>query len=493
MPLSLKTWLYFAIMAVIMMLLLWLFQFVFFNELYYQRQEEHLKSVSAELLALDYSKPNNWSEFEPAAKEQNINIYVFCFNINDIKQSADGMYTLPSSAQISVYTPYYTNNDAKLNTINWTNSRLSEYLSNLRAMDENKEFAYYEDSESESLTKTLIYGGELKGTPSANYRWYFCMVATVSTSNYNATLFQNLLITASVVIFVVSIVMSLLFSRRLSDPINRLALTANKLAKGNFDVEFKEGSCAEVEQLAVSLNYAKEELSKTDQMRRDFIANVSHDLRTPLTMIQAYAEMVRDLSGNVPEKRTKHCQIIIDETKRLSLLVADINNLSKLQSGTDSFNVKLFDISELCAAVVQRFGIMSETQGYVFKVDCTPGALCYGDYQKIEQVLYNLIGNALNYTGEDKNVTVRCVDAGDRYKVEITDTGKGIAPEDIPAVWDRYYRINQKKRNVVGSGLGLNIVKIILDGHKAEYGIDSELNKGTTFWFKLKKEQKTNE
>ncbi|MBR2967737.1 MAG: HAMP domain-containing histidine kinase [Clostridia bacterium] len=455
--------------------------------MYYERQESHLKSVSAELLDLDYTLPSNWKYFEPTAKEQNINIYVFSFNINDIIQNKDGDYIMPSRYSLSMYTPFYSSENTSINSINWSNERLQEFLSSLKNMDEEKEFTFLEEGDKDSTTDTLVYGGELKGRPGANLKYYFCMVASISTSNYTTSLFQQMLLFVTIVIIIITIAMALIFARNLSNPINRLAATANHLATGDFNITFESNSCKEVDELAHSLNFAKEELSKTDQMRRDFIANVSHDLRTPLTMIQAYGEMIRDLSGNVPEKRNKHCQIIIDETKRLSLLVGDIQNLSKLQSGTAQFNESKFDIAELCKTVVHRFSIMSETQGYKFELHCSEQALCYGDYQKIEQVLYNLIGNALNYTGEDKLVSVSCKDEGNSYKIEISDTGKGISPDEIDAVWDRYYRTNQKKRNIVGSGLGLNIVKIILDGHKTKYGIDSTLNKGTTFWFTLNK------
>ena len=472
-------------MAAITLLLLWLFQFIVFDRLYYDRQEAHIKSISAEFLELDYSRPDSWKAFESSAKDQNVNIYVFDFNTNNVKQDEKGNYVFPDMLNLKIYTPYYTNQNAPVSSLDWSTSRISDFLAAIKSGESS--FTYYEDFSEDSISNTLIYGGELKGNMATNSKYYFCVVASVSSSNYATTLMQNLLIVASITILVVTVVMALVFSRRLSKPINKLANTAKLLAHGDFDISFESDSCNEVQQLASSLNFAKEELSKTDQMRRDFIANVSHDLRTPLTMIQAYAEMVRDLSGNIPEKRNKHCQIIIDETKRLSLLVGDIQNLSKLQSGTESITVKPFDIAELCRTVVKRFSIMSETQGYYFVVECDTSATVNGDYQKIEQVLYNLIGNALNYTGEDKKVLIRCKEKATTYRIEITDTGKGIAKEDIDQVWDRYYRINQKKRNVVGSGLGLNIVKAILDNHKAPYGIESELNVGTTFWFELKK------
>ncbi len=440
----------------------------------------------------DFGKnPENWKALDKTAKNQNVIIYVFAFNKNEI---APSNYKFPSETKVYFYTPYSSSDEKpniSLSTDSfkfWSTKRQNDYLSHIEEMsDETGNIFTYVENTDNTFNDTLFCGGKLKGNLGPGTKLYFCLVTTISNNNYTVTLIRNMLIFATVIILIISTILALVFARHLSNPIYRLAETADKLALGDYNVEFKSNSLIEVEKLASSLNYAKDEMSKTESMRRDFIANISHDLRTPLTMIKAYGEMIRDLSGNNEEKRTKHCQIIIDEANRLSLLVGDIQNLSKLQSGTDTFNIKSFDLSELCKTVITRFSIMSETQGYVFESDCDENAVCLGDYQKIEQVLYNLIGNAVNYTGEDKKIIVRCKDIGDSYKVEISDHGKGIAPDEIDAVWERYYRANQKKRNIVGSGLGLNIVKIILDGHHTQFGIESELNNGTTFWFVLPK------
>lgn len=474
-------------MAAIALALLWLFQFWFFEVDYYNRQEAHLKSISADLLEKDYGQSPNWELFEPTAKKQNLNIYIFIFNKDNIQQSSRG-YSFPDDTELSFYTPYYSISSTAITDLNWNQGRMDEYLAQIEDLGEKKSFTFYEYSEDEtSVSDTLIYGGELIGNFGGYKKGYFCLIATVSKNNYTVTILRNMLFSIAFVILCVSIILSLIFSRQLSRPIKKLAKTAEQLAEGDYTVKFESKSFREVQQLAASLDFAKEEMRQTEQMRREFIANISHDLRTPLTMIKAYGEMIRDLSGRNDEKRTKHCQIIIDESDRLSTLVGDISKLSKLQSGTDTFEFKKFDIGALCKTVLHRFSIMSETQGYVLTSDCDEGAFCYGDYSKIEQVLYNLISNAINYTGDDKQVTVRCKDIGDSYKVEIIDTGKGIDPEEIDMVWDRYYRANQKKRNIVGSGLGLNIVKIILDGHKTKYGVESKLNNGTIFWFTLPK------
>lgn len=469
-------------MAAITLLLLWLFQFIFFSIIYYERQEAHVNEIGSELLALDYNRPESFNTLSDKAKSQNINVYVFRFDANEIIES-NGKYTFPNKvSKVYYYSPYYDYEENSVNSLGWSDERVDEFLRNIEDIKQGGHFEYVEKSPEYSDTDLVVYGGKMTASTSNHY---LCIIASISNNNFTATFMRNLLFLASILVLGLSIVLSFVFSHKISDPINRLTQKANQLAKGDFDINFESDSFVEIKELAASFNFAKEEMKRTEQMRRDFIANVSHDLRTPLTMIKAYAEMVRDLSGNNPEKRTKHCQIIIDESNRLSSLVADIQNLSKLQSGTDTFQIKTFDLSELCLTVLHRFGIMQEAQGYKFIDECEEMALCQGDYSKIEQVLYNLIGNAVNYTGEDKTVTVRCKKVDTGFRVEISDTGKGIDPSEIDFVWERYYRANQKKRNIVGSGLGLNIVKKILEGHSAQFGVDSKLGEGTTFWFIL--------
>jgi signal transduction histidine kinase len=261
---------------------------------------------------------------------------------------------------------------------------------------------------------------------------------------------------------------------------------ARRLAQGSFDVDFNSGEIygKELVDLAEALNYARDELSKTDRMQKDLIANVSHDFKTPLTMIKGYASMIMEISGDVPEKRNKHAQVIVDEADRLASLVNDVLDLSKISSGIEEVKVAVFDISAYVEETLGRFDYLKETQGYRFVVDIDEDMYTRGDEIKLGQVLYNLIGNAVNYTGDDKMVYVRLKkESVNVCRFSVTDTGKGIKPEKIPAIWDRYYRSAEThKRPVRGTGLGLSIVKTILERHGFVFGVDSEVGKGSTFY-----------
>ena len=226
---------------------------------------------------------------------------------------------------------------------------------------------------------------------------------------------------------------------------------------------------------------------KTDELRRDLMANVSHDLKTPLTMIKAYAEMIRDISYKDQDKMNEHLSIIVDETDRLTVLVNDILDLSRMQSNADSLSIEKFDLADDIKTIVNRYQIIKETEKYIINLDMPNSIMIKADKKKLNQVIYNLINNAINYTGDDKTVTVRVTKHKKYYLVEISDTGKGIKESEIPYIWNKYYKNDKNhQRNVVSTGLGLSIVKEILELHDYEYGVKSVLKKGTTFYFKIK-------
>ena len=149
----------------------------------------------------------------------------------------------------------------------------------------------------------------------------------------------------------------------------------------------------------------------------------------------------------------------------------------------DTLKLRVFDLSEIVDTVLERFGYLTETQGYTIVRDIAPSLCTEADVEKIEQVVYNLVGNAVNYTGEDKKITVALREEGNRIRFSVSDTGRGIAPEERETIWDRYYRsTDSHKRPIKGTGLGLSIVKTILVKHRFEYGVDSEVGKGSTFY-----------
>ena len=274
-----------------------------------------------------------------------------------------------------------------------------------------------------------------------------------------------------------------LISGAISKPIAQMSREAKKLALGSYDVHFDGGTTRETAELGDALNYAAHELSSIDTMQKDLLANISHDLRTPLTMISGYSEVMRDIPG---EMTAENMQIIIDETRRLTTLVNDILDLSKLSAGSQALQCETLSLTKLVETTLDRYGKLRTHDGYDITLEYTREAYIYADKSKLLQVVYNLINNAINYTGEDKKVVIRQVCENGLCRIEVTDTGAGIPAEQLPLIWDRYYKgQNYHKRAVSGTGLGLSIVKSILLLHGAQFGVTSTVGVGSTFWFSL--------
>lgn len=296
---------------------------------------------------------------------------------------------------------------------------------------------------------------------------------------------QIYIIVIAAVAIVISFVISYLLAQRISRPIKNMSGTAARMAEGDYSVKFASAEYQEIAQLSDTLNYAKDEMKKSEEFQKELLANVSHDLRTPLTMIKAYASMIEEISGNDPVKRSQHLKVIIDEADRLTGLVNDILNASKVSAGLSELNKKVFNLTEFTYSIMNKFDYLQQTADYKFYVDIDADMYTLADEEKIGQVIYNLISNAVNYTGDDKSVYVslKYVPEENRIRFAVRDTGKGISEEERSHIWDRYYRSKDThNRPVKGTGLGLNIVKIILQAHSFDFGVRSEEGKGSTFY-----------
>ena len=287
----------------------------------------------------------------------------------------------------------------------------------------------------------------------------------------------------ALLLLVAALLFALLLYRIIATPLTAITHKAHKLAAGDYTADFEGFGYREVEELADTLNFAAREISATDHLQKELIANISHDLRTPLTMIKGYSEIMRDLPG---ENNAENAQIIIDETTRLSELVSDLLDLSKLRAGTKKPELEVFDIRALTGETMQRYEALIKHSGYQIAFESEGKALVLADRTMILQVVYNLINNAVNYTGESLRVRVSLTKREGVVRLAVADEGAGIAPDVIDQIWERYYRVDKvHNRAVIGTGLGLSIVKSVLEAHGAAYGVDSALGVGSIFWFEL--------
>ena len=284
------------------------------------------------------------------------------------------------------------------------------------------------------------------------------------------------------ILFVISLLISYIISRKLIKPLLVITNATTKMASGDFDTRIKSHSKDEIGRLSDAINHLGRELAKTEKLRRDFIANVSHELRTPLSLIKGYAETIRDVSGEDKEKRIDQLDIIIEESDRLSGIVNDILYLSKIQQEPAKIKKERFELASLISSTAAKYQIMKTGSGITLDFDINDPVYVTGDEEKIEQVLHNLISNAIDHSGSKEAIRIALIPKTDHVRVEISDKGRGISKEELIHIWDRFYKSTTKTQ---GSGLGLAIVKSILDAHKSEYGASSEPDKKTVFWFSL--------
>lgn len=280
-------------------------------------------------------------------------------------------------------------------------------------------------------------------------------------------------------------VLAVVISRKITRPVSELCDEAERLAARDYGVSFSGGDIEEINRLGDTIGYAAAELERSDRMQKELIANITHDLRTPLTMISGYSEVMRDIPGEVTPE---NIQVIIDESARLSALVNDVLEVSRAQSRTMMLNPVRFCISDAVEDVVNRYGVMLKNKGYSISYESSDtGVMTFGDETKLIQALCNLINNAVNFTGDDKKVFVRLSVSEGFCRIEVSDTGCGIPADELESIWDRYYRARDfQNKGIAGSGLGLSIVKHIMLLHDASFGVRSVVGAGSTFWFEVK-------
>ena len=438
--------------SIIILLIMWGSQILFLTLFYEKYQINNLNKVAYKLSKNIYDV----EEIESIAYKNNI-----C-----IKYISDN----------KVYTFNELSNNCILNNSRSVNNIVNNFINN----NTTKEIIKVNNPINN--TKSILYNLKIQDDK------YIILNTNLEDVDSTTSVLKNQLIYITLIIIILSIIVSIILSKMLNKPIINITKEAKKLAKGNKELNIPESKIKEIDDLRDSLIYASKEINKTDELRRDLLANVSHDLKTPLTMIKAYAEMVRDLNKDNENKRNENLNIIIEETDRLTLLVNDILNLSKLEANKENLEIREFDLVDLIKKIIKKYNIIKETENYNFVLKLPEKALVKGDVNKISQVIYNLVNNAINYTGDDLTVIIEVIENKKTYTVNIIDSGKGIKKEELNIIWDKYYK-NEKnhKRSKVGTGVGLSIVKNILDKHNFKYGVVSKNGKGTRFYFEITK------
>lgn len=336
------------------------------------------------------------------------------------------------------------------------------------------------DGDQSNNFDTIVY---TKIVNAADYSSIIMVSGNISPLNATTETLASQMRYIALFMIVTVAILTLLMYRHIAKPIIGITSNAKQLPQGKYTVDPKTNRYKEAADLNNTLVQAANDIQKADKAKRDLISNVSHDLRTPLTMIGGYGEMMIDL----PEEKTdENIQVIVDETKRLNALVNDLLDMSRLQDGRIVLHKEVFDISALLKTQLQKYDVYRMQEGYTIESELLDTIYVNADKKRIEQVINNFLNNAVNYGGEAKHIIVREIKKENTVRIEVQDFGEGIDPKDLDNIWDRYYKVDKEHVRVAnGSGIGLNIVKQLLELHGVPYGVNSSKGKGSTFYFEM--------
>lgn len=319
----------------------------------------------------------------------------------------------------------------------------------------------------------------------------FAATSSSSVVAYLLTTVQMFLL-AAVATLLLTFVVVWLFTYRMIRPLRRMSMAARAFGNGDFSVRVPVESSDEVGELSVALNNMANSLSNSEGMRRSFIANVSHELKTPMTTIAGFIDGILD--GTIPaDRQSQYLKIVSDEIKRLSRLVKSMLDLSRIDSGEMKLNPVKFDLTgTVCSTLLTFEQSVDEKQLEIRGLDETGPLMVMGDQDLIHQVIYNLIENAVKFANRGGYIAFTLVDSFDRVCFSIENSGQGISPDDLPMIFDRFYKTDKSRsRDKNGMGLGLYLVKTIIKLHGGDITVQSAVDGFSRFEMYLPKPPET--
>ena len=335
---------------------------------------------------------------------------------------------------------------------------------------------------------------------------YFLIRTPLESIRESVSISNSFYLYVGITIIVISGILIWIITKKITKPISELTLLSTKMSELDFDAKYQSHSGNEIDELGENFNRMSEQLEKTiselksannelqkdienkeriDQMRQEFLNNVSHELKTPIALVQGYAEGLKENISDDPESREFYCDVIMDEASKMNKLVKNLLTLNQLESGRDEVMMERFDIVSLIRGVLQSMDIMIQQKEAKVSFEADNPVYVWADEFKIEEVVTNYTSNALNHLDGAREIEIRIIPEGDRVKITVFNTGTPIPEEDVPKLWNKFFKVDKARtREYGGSGIGLSIVKAIMEGLHQEYGVQNYDN-GVEFWFTL--------
>lgn len=335
---------------------------------------------------------------------------------------------------------------------------------------------------------------------------YFLMRIPIQSIRDNVKISNRFVAYTLLLGILVAVALIWWMSKKITEPLSELTVLSKRMANLEFDAKYVSGGKNEIGQLGENFNHMSETLEKTiselktannelqtdleqkiqiDEMRKEFLSNVSHELKTPIALIQGYAEGLQDCINDDAESREFYCEVIIDEAAKMNNMVKKLLSLNQLEFGNDVVNIQRFDLTELINGVIQSSALLADQKGARISFDQKQSLYVWGDEFKLEEVVTNYISNAINHVDGEKQIEVTVLHQNDKVRVSVFNTGELIPEDSLDKVWIKFYKVDKARtREYGGSGIGLSIVKAIMDSHHQKYGVYNR-KEGVVFWFEL--------
>lgn len=345
---------------------------------------------------------------------------------------------------------------------------------------------------------------EISGFFSSNR--IFLMRVAVESIHESVSISMNFFIYVGIAISIIGIIIAFFISGEFTKPILKLAHISKRMSELDFNAKYKIESSDEIAVLGSSMNELSEKLEKTilelkqantelkndiqkkeeiDEMRKEFISNVSHELKTPIALIQGYAEGLSENINEDEESRDFYCNVIIDEADKMNKMVKNLLTLNQLEFGNMSLQIEKFDICLVIQGVVHSLDYLFKQNHIFVEFKNTEELYVYADEFKIEEVITNYLTNAIHHTELNGIIQIKAIKQNNKVRVSVYNQGKNIPESEIKNIWVKFYKVDKARtRKYGGTGIGLSIVKAIMNAHSQDYGV-TNLENGVEFWFEL--------
>lgn len=472
-------------LVVLMLVANWLINNFFLESYYVVKKEKVLVNVFQEINKGDIDNNYNTSEFwenlNSLCGQNNINLAILNENL----------------------LPLYTSNDSK--EVKNMVGRVFGYVmgldnSDISILRQGDNFLVQKNWDDISKSEFLEMWGILDSND------YVIMRIPLDSIRDNVKISNEFLTYISIVFILLAIIIIWWLSNHITAPILELTDLSKRMAGLDFNAKYKSGGKNEIGQLGDHFNQMSETLETTiselktannelqkdieqkiqiDEMRKDFLSNVSHELKTPIALIQGYAEGLRECINDDEESRDFYCEVIMDEASKMNQMVKKLLTLNQLEFGQEKVVMERFDLTALVRGVVQSAGILGQQKGAKIIFEQEQPVYAWADEFKIEEVITNYVSNALNHVANEMIVEVKICSVNQKIRVSVFNTGLPIPEEDLDKIWIKFYKVDKARtREYGGSGIGLSIVKAIMDSFRQKCGAINYDN-GVEFWFEL--------